>query len=58
MGICSAANISLTIGLILTQRNSCMPNLFTTWRANEDKTGRSSLPLWIKSVIWEELERH
>lgn len=45
MGICSAANVSLMIELIVTQQNSCMPNLFTTQHANEDKTGRSSLPL-------------
>lgn len=58
MGICSAANISLMIELISTQRNSCMPNLFITWYANEDKTGRSSLPLWVKSITCEQLKGH
>lgn len=28
MDICSAANVSLMIELIFTQRNSCMPSFF------------------------------
>lgn len=53
MDICSTANISLMIELIFTQRNSCMPNFFRTWHANEDKAGSTSLPSWIRSVLWE-----